>query len=101
MAQKVENFHWEMPGFSFVLQMTVSCSEIKATWVCGDENFTAALNFSSLKGLSVNIHELHRVYFPHQIHFEYFIIQTTKMILHDLLKNTYLFTKVENINCKC
>lgn len=29
MAQKVENFCWEMPGFNFVLQMTVSCSEIK------------------------------------------------------------------------
>lgn len=29
MAQKVENFHQEMPGFNFGLQMTVSCSEIK------------------------------------------------------------------------
>lgn len=29
MAQKAENFCQEMPGFNSVLQMTVSCSEIK------------------------------------------------------------------------
>lgn len=28
-AQKVENFHKDVPGFNFVLQMTVSCSEVK------------------------------------------------------------------------
>lgn len=29
MVQKVENFCQEMPSFNFMLQMTVSCSEIK------------------------------------------------------------------------
>lgn len=84
-----------------MLQMIVSCREVKLHGFVVNENVTAALHFSSLKGLNVNIHDLHRVYFPHQIDFEYFIIQTTKRILHDLSKNTHFFTEMENFNCKC
>lgn len=33
----------------------------KVTWVCCNESFTSTPHFSSLKGLNVNIHDLHSV----------------------------------------